>query len=63
MEFTNILKKVNSMRIKHIRVLLAMTRREGATLNSFSPLYGMTLGEFCTAYVMTRQRSQRLEIE
>tara|TARA_Y100001970_G_C13455316_1_gene472369 strand:+ start:95 stop:457 length:363 start_codon:yes stop_codon:yes gene_type:complete len=63
MEFTSILRKVNSMRIKHIRVLLALTRKEGASLNSYSPLYGMTLGEFCTAYVMTRQRSSIIEID
>jgi len=61
-EFTSILKRVSGMRIKHIRILLALTRRENATTNSFSPEYGMTLGEFCTAYVMTRQRSSIIDI-
>ncbi len=61
-EFASILQRVSGMRIKHIRLLLALTRKEGATTNSFSPEFGMTLGEFCTAYVMTRQRSSILDI-
>ena len=61
-EFAAILQRVSGMRIKHIRLLLALTRKEGATTNSFSPEFGMTLGEFCTAYVMTRQRSSILDI-
>jgi hypothetical protein len=52
----SLMRQVQDLRIKHVRLLLALTRREGVTVDTFSPVYGMCLGEFATAYVFTRQR-------
>lgn len=62
MEFETTVKTVSALRIKHVRVLLSLTRRDDAGPHMFAPEYGMTLGEFCTAYVMTRQRSASMEV-
>ena len=56
-DFHKLCVRVATMRIKHIRVLLSLIRQNQYNENSFSPKYGITLGEFASAYVLTRQKS------
>jgi len=59
----SLMRQVNELRIKHVRILLGLTRRADATVDTFSPVYGLCVGEFATAYVFTRQRSSIVEFE
>ena len=53
-KYTTLQKSVKDLRIKNIRHMFSImrTNRDTLTPNSLFPQYGITVGEFSTAYVV-----------
>ena len=57
----SMLQIVSKMRIKHVRTLLQLVRQPDVTCDHFCTQFGMTVGEFVSCYIITRQRSSLLQ--
>lgn len=52
-KYQQIQSMTNNLRVKDVRLLFMLMRQyPQVTSNSFFPQYGLTTGEFCTAYVL-----------
>ena len=53
-------KYVNNLRVKDVRYMFSIMRKtqEELTPDSFFPQYGITVGEFSTAYVVNMSQRQ-----
>jgi len=56
-----LLQMVSKMRVKHVRALLAIVRKENVVCSDLCTDFGITVGEFVSAYIITRQRSSMLQ--
>ena len=55
----SIFKYITNLRIKNIRVIMSCLRDPKTNEHSFLPLLGITIGEFCCAYVLLMQNRRR----
>lgn len=49
-----IFQTVQTLRIKYIREILSMMRQPGVHPDTLLPKFGMTMGQFATAYILKR---------
>ena len=56
-----LLQMISKMRVKHVRSLLTIVRQENVSCNDICLEFGITVGEFVSAYIITRQRSSLLQ--
>lgn len=56
-----LLQMVSKMRVKHVRSLLTIVRQENVSCSDLCTEFGITVGEFVSAYIITRQRSALLQ--
>ena len=57
-DFKLLCKQVRNFTVKDIRTMLACVREPETTVHSFFPQKGLTCGEFCAAYVLSRQKTK-----
>ena len=59
--FQNILKFTESLRVRDVRTIFSIMRNnvDDIGVNSFFPKYGLTVGEFSTAYVLNQNHYKR----
>ena len=59
--FANIMHTVDALRIRDVRNIFAIMRKRSPTItaDSFLAKYGITIGEFSTAYVLNQNHYKR----
>jgi len=59
--FNDILQAVDALRVRDVRNIFAIMRRKAQHINANSllPVYGFTIGEFSTAYVLNQNHYKR----
>lgn len=59
--FAGVMRSVDTMRVRDVRAIFAIMRRRegGVTADTLLTAYGLTVGEFSTAYVLNQHANKR----